>query len=137
MSNGSVGISIFNRLSASANLTNIIEDRIYPITVPQNSKLPAVVYQQVTGQRVHAMIRDPGLAYPRYQLTTLSTDYDQNYNIAKYTRQALQDYSGSTGGVTIQRAFFDNEYEFESFDEESKLITYHIVQDYIIWWSTQ
>jgi len=132
----SVGISIFNRLSSFANLTNLIGDSIYPINIPQDAKLPAVTYQQISGQRVKAMIIDPGLAYPRYQLTILSTDYDQCYNVAKYTRHALQDYSGSTGGVVIQRSFFDNEFEFESFDEESKSITYHIVQDYIIWWST-
>jgi len=132
----SVGITIYNRLTASADLSNIIEDRVYPLTVPQGAKLPAVAYQQISGQRVKAMIRDPGLAYPRYQLTILSTGYDQCYNVAKYTRQALQDYSGSTGGVIIQRAFFENEFEFETYDENGDNVTFHIIQDYEIWWST-
>lgn len=132
----SVGITIFNRLKSSANLTNIIDDRIYPVTIPQDATLPVVIYQQIGGSRVHAMIRDPGLAYPYYQVSILSTDYAQGYNVAKFTREALQDYSGSTGGVDVQRIFFDNEFEFENSDEKNKTITFQIVQQYIIWWST-
>jgi len=134
----SVGQAIYNHLKASSDVTNIISTKIYPSVLPQGGSLPACTYSQISGVRIHAMGQDPGLTHPRYQISSWSTSYSQVHSLAEKVRQSLQDYSGTTGGgVNIQRIFFDQETELPEVDQDSRLVTYQIAQEYIIWYSTE
>jgi len=124
---------IYARLTGQSGVTNLVRTNIYPGIAPLNASFPYLTYFKVSGPRIHAMKSDPGLACPRIQVSTWSTSYSQLKAIALQVRTALQDFSGTTGGVTFQRIFFENEYDLPEVDIKAKKIYHHIAQDYIAW----
>ncbi len=126
---------IYARLTGQSGVTNLISTRIYPGVAPLNATLPYIIYFKVSGPRVHAMKSDPGLAYPRIQVSTWSTSYSQSKAIALQIRTALQDFSGSTGGISFKRIFFENEYDLPEVDLQANKTYHHITQDFIAWHS--
>lgn len=129
-----LGEAIYYHLSKSTELAALIDARIYPIVIPQNGKLPCVVYQQISSPWIHAMGVDPDLRHPRYQISIFATSYSQVKNIAEKTRELLQDYKENIGGLEIQRIFFENEIDLHDIDLLDQSGTYRITQDYIIWY---
>ena len=127
--------AIYGRLNSRSGVTAHTSNRIYPHVVPQNAKLPAVVYFQVSDPREHAFLGDPNIAHPRFQVSCFSTSYSQLRALSKQVRYALQDYTGTTW-CNVKRMFFDDETELSDIDPEGKTVTYQAAQDYIIWWST-
>ena len=131
-----IGQGIFARLSQQTGLTTIVSNKIYPNIAPSNSTVPYVTYHKISEGRIHAMRVDPGLASARIQVSSWSTGKAQVDSMARQTRLALQDYGGTTGGVTIQRIFFDGETEISDLEPETVAPFYHIAQDYIVWYTT-
>lgn len=133
-----LGEAIYKQLSTATLTTKLGSTAIYPIVIPQGKALPAVTYQEISETRIHAMGADPGLVYPRYQISYWSTDYKQVKVLSKAGRQVLQDFStrlGGAAGVNVQRIFFDNEVDLWEVDPVTKQMIYHVVQDYLIWHS--
>jgi len=91
--------ALYRYLSTYPGLTVLIEDRIYPLTRPQKVKVPAVTYQKISGQRLHTFANDPGMATPRFQFSCFAETYDIAKQIAEQVRLALQNFSGTMGGV--------------------------------------
>ena len=91
--------ALYSYLSNFAGLAALVSTRIYPRQLPQNSTLPAVVYQRISGPRVHAMGSDPGITYPRYQFTCHGTTPASAEAVSDQIRRAFQNYSGTMGGV--------------------------------------
>jgi len=130
-----IGEAIYGRLNGYAGLTALSSARIYPIVAPQGAKLPFVTFQQISGPRVHAMSHDPGLTYPRYQVSAWSTKYSNCLAMAKQIRLALQDWT-STTTLNIQRVFHDGEVDLSDNDPQTKDVIYHRANDFIVWYST-
>jgi hypothetical protein len=119
----------------TTGVTEIVGTRIYPVILPTGASLPAISYSQLADPGIHAMARDPGIANPLFQVSVWSTNYAQAVDISKQVRKSLQDYSGSTWGE-CHRIFFETETDMANVDPQSKLVTMHIAQDYIVWWTS-
>ncbi len=133
---GNPATLIYGKLANTAPATTILgSTKIYPMVIPQGVALPAITYSQISDPREHAMVGDPNIMHPRYQVSSWSTSYSQVKSLAYQVRLALQDLQTSTG-TNIHRVFFENEIEMSEVDPMSKEITFHIAQDYIIWWSS-
>ena len=116
-----------------SGVSEYVGGRIFPNIAPLNASLPYLTYFKVSGVRIHAMGNDPGLARPRIQVSTWSTSYDQAESLSLEVKNTLQDFSGTTGGITINRIFFENEYDSPEIDSYTNKIIYQIAQDYIAW----
>jgi len=127
----SINNGIYSRLSSYTTLTALVNKRIYPIILPQDCELPAVVYQRISGPRIHAMGDDPGLTHPRYQITVISqNDYDKARQVADEVINAFKNERDATwGSLNVQASYVEDDQEF--FDDESE--RYRIAIDLIIW----
>ena len=132
---GSPHEAIFGKLSNTRAVTTLCSTRIYPNYIDYNVKLPAIAYSQIYDPRVHAMGRDPNVGAPRFQVEIFSTSFTQMRNLSAAAMNALRDYTGSTWG-TIQRIFYEGQSEAADIDPESRLVTHHATQDYVVWWNT-
>jgi len=128
-----VEAGIFARLSGQAGVTNLVGKRIYGGIAPQDSTMPHITYFKVSEYQPHSMIVDSGPIRPRIQVDIWSTGYGQSKAIARAVRTALQDYSGTTGGITFQRIFFEDENELPEIDPGTQAVTHHVAQDYFAW----
>jgi len=78
-----------------AGLAALVAARIYPLVLPQSPTLPAVVYQRISGPRVHAIGSGSFLASPRIQWSCWATTYAGAKVVADELRAALDGVLGS------------------------------------------
>lgn len=124
--------SLYKRLSTYTSLTALVNNRIYPLVIPQDARLPAVTYQCISDPGIHTMGADSGIYSPRFQLSVWAETYPSAVAVADQVIAALKDFSGQLGGaegVQAQRIFYDNATRFY----DSQTGTYHIPIDFIIW----
>lgn len=127
--------AIYGRLNTASGVRAISSGRIFPGVIEQNVRLPAITYFKVSDPRIHANVRDPGIAEPRFQVSMFSTSFSQVQSLAKQVRLALQDYSGSTWG-NVHRVFIESESDLTEIEPDDQQVIHHVVQEYIVWWST-
>ena len=127
------------KLTASTQLTDIIgSNGVQPMLTAQDKAFPTVTYQLISNPPHHAMGVDAPVYSPRYQLSVWSTGYEQAKSISKLVKSTLKDFSGvmCTSGVTAQRIFFEHENAMVTVEDSREQITYHLIQDFIIWYTT-
>ncbi len=126
---------IYARLTGQTGVTNLVGTRIYSGIAPLNASFPYLVYLKTSAPGIHAMKADPSLARPHIQILSWSTSYSQIKSIALQVRTALRDFSGSTGGISFQRIFFNNEGDLVEVDPKTMRVRYQVTQDYTVWHS--
>ena len=86
----SLSQSMYSLLSGSTTLTSLTGTRIYPVTLPQDPKFPAVRYSIISNVREHAMTQDTGGAHARVQLTSWGRTPDEAENVSEGVRAVVQ-----------------------------------------------
>lgn len=128
--------AIFNRLSNYAGLTALVDQRIYPLTAPQDGPSPFVVYQVISEVPQSAMGSDTGNIRARVQVDSRATanqGYRQARLVATQVRAALQRYSGTNATVVIDDIFVD-EASGEDIYEDEGGGAYRVRLDFIVWY---
>ncbi len=128
-----IEMAVRDRLINDATLGPLIGQRVYPLVLPHNAALPAIVYQRISTPRITNQQGSSGLARPRLQLKSWATTFEAAYAVADAVRRSLDGFrgslgsaSGNIGGVAIRS---DN--EFADYDPDMQL--HCILQDYLIW----
>lgn len=116
-------------LGHHAGLIALVGSRIYPMMVPQGAALPAVTYQRISGERIHAMVDDPGLASPRIQVDAWGSTYSSAKAVAAQVIDCLQRWSGVVETVTVQDTYFQGDQDL--YDQETE--RWQVSMDFIIW----
>ena len=120
-------------LKSCSGLSSLISSRIYPLTVPQDSTLPAASYQVISTDREPAFVQDTESASKMVQISSWATTLKKAKETAEQVRLALQNYSGMMGGdngVQVEAVLIEN--ELDNYDEPSK--SYVVHQEYQIWY---
>lgn len=111
--------ALFTRLTTHAGLAAIIGTRAYPVLLPQNPTLPAVVYQRISTRRPHAGGVDTGVAIPRFQVTGWATTALGAKDLKEQMRAALQRWRGTVAGILVMDTFLEG--ELDRYDDDAKL----------------
>ena len=131
--------ALYKYLSTYSGITTLISTRLYPVVIPQGVTYPAVSFQKISMQRVHAFQQDTGLTSAMIQVSTWAkTDstkkgYAHCQAVSSQIRAALQNYSGvmgGTGGVTVNAVLIES--EMDDYEEASEVYVVH--QEYEIWY---
>lgn len=127
-----IGEALYSYLSGYAGLTALVSKRIYPNKLPQKTVYPAVTYQRISGSRDHEFKTDSSLVHPVYQISCWDTSRKGADAAAKQVRLALQNYSGTmggVGGVVVSAVLMEDEPE----DYEPDTEIYSTKMDFEIW----
>lgn len=116
---------VYAHMAAAAGLTALISTKIYPVQIGQNIALPAVTYFRVSTLRHSVFMDDPDLSEARVQISSWSTVYSTCQNVAEQVRLAWTRYTGTTGGVTFEDTWPEDETTL--YDPETE--TYQIAID--------
>lgn len=128
---GEISEALYAQLKATAALTAVVGDSIYPAPAPQDAGNPYVTYQQISGPPDHLMGADSGQIDARFDIGAWGASHQNALDAAVQVRKALQDFSGSLGGlVTVPRVLFEDQMDLP-YDFEGK--TWHIVITVRIW----
>jgi hypothetical protein len=80
---------IYEALSSSADVTAIASSRIYPVRLPREAVLPAVVYQIPTVIPVSSMSGDSGIDNCTVNIVSWAKEYSVAHDLAYAVRKAL------------------------------------------------
>lgn len=117
-------------LEDSATVGALAADRIYPLVIPQGGTLPAISYQEVSGERLHTL-DGADMAHPVFQLTCWAETYGEAKAMADAIRLLLNGYSGTVDTIVIQyvRMVGENDLGWVS-PENDELRRYGVAQDF-------
>jgi len=127
--------ALFSHLSGYAGLTALVGTRIYLGKAPEGAEKPYVVFQQVSGPRIHAMGSDPTISQPRYQFTAWAQTLLGAKTVSVQVIAALKNYKnqlmGGANGVYIQAVLLEND-GTDTYDPDTKLSGN--ITEFIIWY---
>lgn len=103
---------LYEYLSLHKGITDKVKDRIYPIMLPQNAILPAIVYAPVLANYDSALQGDTGYVRQTMQFVCHDTTFRKARQLSRMVKTALQDFHGNMCGVEIQAVFIKTDYEF-------------------------
>lgn len=111
---------IVGKIKSTTAITNLIGGgaaaRFYPEMAPQNAAYPHGTYQVIDFPQFRTLGGPSGLAYPRIQIDwwdNSSTGKKKVSQLVEATRQTLDGYFGTDGGLHVQSCQLDNR-EFSS-----------------------
>lgn len=116
------------KLKATAGLTALVGQRIFPDEIPQGTTLPAVFYITVSDIKLYT---HDGLSYqesPMIQISTYASTRNSAAVVAEQIKTALVDFVGTLSGITIQRIGLINEIPgmYKSADGTTKINTHDL-----------
>jgi len=123
----SIDSELYTRLTNDAGISALVSAKVYPVQLPQDVVLPAIVYFKVSGPRLHHLGGASGRAHARFQIDSWAATPLAAKNLADAVRSSL---GGFTGTLTAIKASIklDNERD----DYEDGILAYRVIQDYII-----
>ena len=112
----------------------LVSGRVYARTLPQNPKLPAVVYSRISGTRVESLQGASGLASPRFQIDVFAERYDEVKTLTRDIQLALEGKRGSFGGVDVQGILYQGDRDMTDDLTDNLTIDQHrVMMEFTIW----
>ena len=102
-----IGKAIYSILTADANITGIVSNRVYPERAPMDVTMPFIVYT-ISGLDPQTTKDAHFLDVYSFVIYAASNDYDQLDTLTGYLRTALKRYRGTIGGIKIDQINFKN-----------------------------
>lgn len=93
--------ALYSIITANADVTAIIGDRIYPDKLPQKPTLPTLVYYNVGGTPQGQHSGAATLEFTRFQIDAYAKTSRSAKLLLDAVRQAVESYRGLVGGVRI------------------------------------
>lgn len=117
---------LYEYLTGIPAIAERIRGRMYPIMLPEDASLPAIVYAPVLANYDSALQGDTGFVRQTVQFVCHDKTYKRARELSRLVKGALQDYHGDMRGLFIQAVFIKTDYEFNGntalkFDTEEYL----------------
>lgn len=119
---------LFQRLASQTAVSQYVGSRVYPLIAPTGAPMPLVIYQRTAVERPQSMAGNVGNPVVTLQLTTYGTSYTSVKSIARSVRLAVDNWTGTTAGVTIQRTTLITESDGVDMPQDDQMLPYYSVQ---------
>ena len=104
--------AVYEKLCSDASISNYVRGRIYPIVLPEDAPLPAIVYTPVLANYDSALQGDTGFVRQTIQFVCHDTTYKKSRELSRKVKRVFQDYHGDMCGLFIQAVFIKSDYEY-------------------------
>lgn len=105
----SIEDALYSKLAGAAGVAALVGTRIYPAPLPEGAALPALTYQVISSPRNVMFGGDDGWRDPRVQITAWASTQKGAEALAVAVEGAIVGWSGTSGSLTIQYAYVDDE----------------------------
>lgn len=118
---------LFGRLTSHTAVSSLVGSRVYPHVAPSGAALPLIIYERTAVERPQALSGNVGNPLVTLQLTTHGTSYTSVKQIARAVRLAVDGWTGTTAGVTIQRSTLMSESDGVEMPADDQMLPYYNV----------
>lgn len=119
---------LYQRLGQHTSVSQYVDTRIYPMVAAMGATLPLIVYQRTGVERPQSLAGNVGNPVVTVQLTTYDTSYTSVKAIARAVRLRMDNWTGTTSGVTIQRTTLVSEADGVDMPQDDQMLPYYSVQ---------
>jgi len=119
---------LFQRLTSQTAVSSLVGQRVFPLIAPTGTPLPLVVFQRTSVDRPRSLTGNVGNPVVTLQLTTYGTSYTSVKQIARAVRLAIDNWTGTTASVTIQRTTLMTEADGVDMPQDDQMMPYYSVQ---------
>lgn len=118
------GKVIYTILSGSSELNNSVENRIYPLVLPENTVLPAIMYERNGSIDYDAQ----GAYLYNYSITinVLSNSYSESIKLSNIINNIMSNYSENVNNYIVCSSHLSNVNELFEGDVIVQQLTYSI-----------
>jgi hypothetical protein len=121
------------RLVDDATMTGLVGTRIYPGRAPQNVKLPYIVYHRISTVRAATLdVGNAKVPEVRMQVDVIAATQAEVETILSRMRVVMDNFRGTSAGVTVLGVSVDDEQDQPEFYEGSDTVFYHSSLDFSI-----
>jgi hypothetical protein len=121
------------RLVDDATMTGLVGTRIYPGRAPQNVKLPYIVYHRISTVRAATLdVGNAKVPEVRMQCDVIAATQAEVETILSRMRVVMDNFRGTSAGVTVLGVSVDDEQDQPEFYEGSDTVFYHSSLDFSI-----
>lgn len=106
-----------NHILADTAIKAVINDRLFPLAIPQEENIPAIVYQRISSPRTLTLSGD-SVNNPRIQLSCYGASYGTAKQLAILLYQSLDCFRGALGNKVKATLLMDD--SRDGFDHETK-----------------
>ena len=110
------------------SLLSSVESDIYPVNIPQGVKGNKIVYNVISATPSDRKDGTSAVDTLRVQVSVYTGRYDDGIVLAESVRSALDNYTGTTGGVAVDRIRFESEQHTYNLDTDQ----YGVITDYMM-----
>jgi hypothetical protein len=111
-------------LLTQSTFTSLVARRIYPDSVPPNTKLPAVTYQRISDVKNHDLNGQRALENPMIQFTSYGELKDEVRAVTNVIKTLFLNYAGTLSGNVIQLMELINEIDGEENSADGTIRVY-------------
>lgn len=119
---------LYARLTSQTSVSSLIGSRVFPVIAPTGTQLPLVIYSRTNVERPQSLSGNVGNPVVTLQLTTYGTSYTSVKSIARAVRLAVDGWTGTTAGVTIQRTTLAGEADGADMPQDDQMLPYYTVE---------
>ena len=103
--------AIYSYLVKNESLKSKVGDKIYPVLLPQDCTLPAIVYAPVVANYGSALQGDTGYVKQTVQITCHANSFKEARKLSRIIKKLLQDYRGDMCGSFIEAVFIKTDFD--------------------------
>ena len=107
----SVKTALATRLTLDAGVSALVGFRVYPVALPQNAPRPAITYQRMPSGHDQTLTKASGTSLGVFRIRSFGDKYSEADQVAEAVRQALQAFSGTVDGTTINAVVLTNDFD--------------------------
>ena len=122
-------------LVASATVSELVGNRIYPILAPQTAALPFIVWRRSGISREHTLAGPMGVSTVSVEMQLLATTYEQAREVADRCRLVLDGYGATLNNTEVKHVSLEQESDdFVQLAGGDLPPVYQVTQTYNILW---
>lgn len=122
--------TLYDKLAADADVSALVEERIFPLCAPEDIKQAFIIYQRISGVRVKDIGGPAYVAQPRMQVDCYALSYEEAREIAESVRLSLDGWRSLTADVVVIGSSLITDREFWEADSDPKF--YRVSMDFML-----
>jgi hypothetical protein len=124
---------IIAKLLATSGVSLLVAARVYPVSRPQGSALPAITLGRISGAPLYADDGETGLETSRVQIDCWGATYTSAKTVARAVVASLSAFVGSSCGVDFKYVLLDAERDIRESGANSEEYPFRTSLDFIVW----
>lgn len=108
--------AIYQHLITDAGVTSLVEQRVYPIVLPERCAQPSIAYQRTSVERGKTYCGTDALLNSAVQLDCYAKDYLTANQLASAVATSLIDFSGDMHGTPVNTISLETELDLSDIE---------------------